>query len=51
MGREAGQMVPYLHFHIIPRAAGSKLHGDPGGQADERELTEMADKIRTELDR
>lgn len=51
MGREAGQMVPYLHFHIIPRAAGSKLHGELGGQADEKELVAMAAKIRAELER
>jgi histidine triad (HIT) family protein len=51
MGREAGQMVPYLHFHIIPRAVGSKLHGEQGGQADDAELAAMAVKIRAELER
>ena len=51
MGREAGQMVPYLHFHIIPRAAGSKLHGEQGLQANEAELALIAEKIRQELQR
>jgi len=51
MGREAGQMVPYLHFHIIPRAAGSKLHGEQVGAADTKDLAAMAAKIKDELDR
>jgi histidine triad (HIT) family protein len=51
IGREAGQMVPYLHFHIIPRSAGSKLHSEQGGQGDDKELAAMAAKIREELAR
>ncbi|MDQ3023402.1 MAG: HIT family protein [bacterium] len=51
MGREAGQMIPYLHFHVIPRAAGSKLSGEIGASADQDELAAMAQKIRAELER
>ena len=51
MGREAGQMVPYLHFHIIPRSKGSKLHGEPGNAGDQAALAKLAQRIRDELAR
>jgi histidine triad (HIT) family protein len=49
MGRDAGQMVPYLHFHIIPRSPGSKLTSEQGGHGVEAELAAMAEKIRAAL--
>jgi histidine triad (HIT) family protein len=30
-GREAGQVVPHVHIHIIPRKAGDGLIRHPGG--------------------
>lgn len=50
MGREAGQMVEYLHFHVIPR------HPDDdvslyrlGEEQTPEQLAEMAARIKAEL--
>ncbi len=47
MGREAGQMIEYLHFHVIPRHPGDDVSlyklGEEQTAAD---LNAMADKIR-----
>jgi histidine triad (HIT) family protein len=50
-GREAGQMIEYLHWHIIPRFSHDKvsLH-HLGGQAQDEELAEMRRQIRAELE-
>lgn len=46
----AGQLVKHAHFHIVPRFKddGLKLHF-PSGQAEEKELLEMQEKIKKEL--
>lgn len=50
MGREAGQMVEYLHFHIIPRHAGDSISMyELGEQQTPEQLAEMAEKIKAEL--
>lgn len=46
-GRDAGQEVPYVHFHIIPRTAGDKLgyRWAPQKRSSE-ELAELAAKMQ-----
>jgi histidine triad (HIT) family protein len=49
-GAVAGQLVPHLHFHLVPRLPGDgfKLwQGTPYGSDGEREV--VADKIRSAL--
>ena len=46
-GREAGQLVEHVHFHIIPRRAGDGLlnHG-PQGRYSDGQGEELARQIR-----
>jgi len=48
--RCAGQLIPHLHFHIIPRRAndGVSFHWSPNPARPE-ELTQLATKIRSHL--
>jgi histidine triad (HIT) family protein len=45
----AGQIIPHLHFHIIPRSEGDGLKLWPQGQYGEGEAEEAANKIRKAL--
>jgi histidine triad (HIT) family protein len=48
-GREAGQTVPHVHFHIIPRRAGEELRMHATTLAPPETLTAHAERIRTAL--
>ncbi|BAM04188.1 HIT family protein [Phycisphaera mikurensis] len=50
-GAEAGQEVPHLHFHLIPRRAGDGDHGGPmrrwrPGSLDHERATLLATRVR-----
>jgi len=50
MGREGGQMIEYLHYHIIPRHKGDEISFYKlGTEQTPAELAEMAAKIKAEL--
>ena len=45
----AGQVVPHLHFHVIPRQAGDGLKLWPQGKYADGEADEVAEKIKKAL--
>jgi histidine triad (HIT) family protein len=50
MGRKAGQMVEYLHYHVIPRHAGDSISMyELGEQQTPEQLAGMAAKIKAGL--
>ncbi len=46
----AGQVIPHIHFHIIPRHQGDNLRAWPPGRYAEGDAPEIAEKIRVELE-
>lgn len=46
-GRDAGQVVPHLHFHIMPRFPGDGHHLWQGKSVEDKELAATAEKLRT----
>lgn len=42
----AGQIIPHLHFHVIPRAENDGLELWPGGKYGDGEIEEAMDKMR-----
>jgi len=48
-GAEAGQEVPHLHFHIIPRRSDDGLKHFEKTKYQEGEMGEVAEKIRRSL--
>ncbi|HTJ91508.1 MAG TPA: HIT family protein [Pararobbsia sp.] len=48
-GSDAGQTVPHVHFHIIPRWASAPLAPHARVMADPVRLEEVAAKIRAQL--
>lgn len=42
----AGQVIPHLHFHIIPRSEGDGLKLWPQGKYGDGEAEKIVDKIR-----
>jgi len=49
-GRVAGQVVPHLHWHIMPRFPNDDLRLWPSGKYKGEEMGEIAKKIRKELE-
>lgn len=48
-GPEAGQVVPHIHVHIIPRKAGDGLRSWPEGKYQAGEMEMIANKISSKL--
>jgi histidine triad (HIT) family protein len=48
-GAAAGQTVPHLHFHVIPRSPGMAFRMHAAERADDAGLNANADKIRAAL--
>jgi len=48
--RIAGQLVPHIHFHIIPRIEGDEFKFWPQGKYEEGEMEKWRAKIAKELE-
>ena len=48
-GSVSGQIVPHIHFHIIPRKKGDELKLWPQGKYKEGEAEKIAEKIKSNL--
>ena len=48
-GAAAGQSVPHIHFHILPRWSGTMLRRHGGNMENPEKLKRFADKIKAAL--
>lgn len=48
-GKVAGQVIPHLHFHIVPRREGDGHELFRGVKAEVEQLEEIKDKLRRNL--
>lgn len=49
-GQDAGQLIPHVHFHLIPRFPNDGLKHWPDKKYDsDQEMAEIAEKIRKEI--
>ena len=49
-GRDAGQLVPHLHYHVVPRHRGDGVEFDvPQRKLSEEEFKDLAEKIRNAM--
>ncbi len=47
-GKDAGQLVPHLHYHIVPRHMGDGVKFEvPQRKLSEEEFTDVVEKIRS----
>jgi histidine triad (HIT) family protein len=49
-GSAAGQSIPHVHFHIVPRSHGLDLALHGRAQAEFAKLEALAERIRRELE-
>ncbi len=50
-GRDAGQLIPHLHYHIVPRHAGDGVKFDvPQRKLSEGEFKDVVEKIRSAIE-
>lgn len=51
-GAAAGQVIPHIHFHVIPRFTADGFHGNwvPKKYESTAEMQALADRIRNALD-
>ena len=48
-GKVAGQVVPHVHFHLIPRIHEAEIKWEPPKKFSEKETKNIANKIKTLL--
>jgi len=48
-GRIAGQVIPHMHWHIVPRKLNDGLQLWPGKEYKEGEAAEIAERIKIKL--
>lgn len=50
-GRDAGQLIPHLHYHVVPRHKGDGVKFDiPQRKLSEEEFKDVVEKIRSAIE-